>query len=168
MHSGSIELPSHWRKAYVAQEPTLLLKKSIRDNIIYFKSFDKDLYERVLDATALTEDLNRKPGHDSAPAENLSGGQKQRVCLARALYAQAEIVLLDDCFSALDPLTAEACWRGCFGPDGLLKTAAVVLGCGDRVPFASLDIAFELITDWSLQKNGFRTRAKLYRWPISV
>lgn len=43
----------------------------------------------------------------------LSGGQKQRLSLARAAYSQAPIVLIDDCFSALDPRVASHVFEEC-------------------------------------------------------
>ena len=54
-------------------------------------------------------------------------GQKQRVSLARVLYAEPDVALLDDVFSALDGHTAKAVFEGLFGSNGALRSQAVVL-----------------------------------------
>ncbi|KAH7347329.1 ABC transporter [Plectosphaerella cucumerina] len=84
---------------------------SIRDNILFSSPYDPQRYHRVLDACALLPDLaNLKDGDLSDIGENgigLSGGQKARVALARAVYSQSRILLLDDPLAALDHHTAE-------------------------------------------------------------
>ena len=52
---------------------------------------------------------------------NLSGGQKQRISLARAVYSDADIYLLDDIFSALDSSVASHIFQNVIGPQGLLQ-----------------------------------------------
>lgn len=67
-------------------------------------------YQEVLEKCCLVEDLEMLPFGDLTEigerGVNLSGGQKQRVQLARALYRDADIYLLDDPFSAVDAHTA--------------------------------------------------------------
>lgn len=114
---------------YCAQTPWLQ-NMSIRDNIVFSAPYDQDRYRQVLSACALTEDLATfKQGDLSHIGENgigLSGGQKARVALARAIYSQCEILLLDDPLSALDQQTAEIVVDKCFdGP--LLARRTVVL-----------------------------------------
>ena len=52
---------------------------------------------------------------------NLSGGQKQRVSMARAMYANADIYLLDDALSAVDSHVGKHIFTQVIGPEGLLK-----------------------------------------------
>lgn len=114
---------------YCAQTPWLE-SMSIRDNILFASPFDRSRYQQVLDACALTVDMaSFKHGDLSNIGENgigLSGGQKARVALARAVYSQAKLLLLDDPLSALDSQTAETIVRRCLaGP--LLKGRTTVL-----------------------------------------
>jgi ATP-binding cassette subfamily C (CFTR/MRP) protein 2 len=71
---------------------------------------DSERYKETLERCSLVKDLELLPFGDLTEigerGVNLSGGQKQRVQLARALYQDADIFLLDDPFSALDAQTA--------------------------------------------------------------
>jgi len=94
-----------------------ILNATLRANILFDKPFDRARYLRVLEACQLATDLRSLPAGDATEigerGVNLSGGQKQRVCLARALYAQADIVFLDDTFSALDNRVGAAVFQEC-------------------------------------------------------
>lgn len=83
---------------------------SIRDNILYGKPMDKAGYDKAIKACALDKDINNFDHGDLTEIGqrglNLSGGQKQRIQLARAVYNDADIYLLDDPFSAVDAHTA--------------------------------------------------------------
>lgn len=59
---------------------------------------------------------------------NLSGGQKQRVSLARAVYRDADVYLLDDPLSAVDTHVGQHIFDRVIGPKGLLKTKASSYG----------------------------------------
>ncbi|XP_042515243.1 ABC transporter C family member 3-like [Macadamia integrifolia] len=104
--SGTITL--NGTKAYVAQSPWIQSGK-IRDNILFGKEMDKKRYEIILEACSLKKDIELCAfGDQTIIGErgiNLSGGQKQRIQIARALYHDADIYLLDDPFSAVDAHT---------------------------------------------------------------
>uniref|UniRef100_A0A158Q7H0 Multidrug resistance-associated protein 1 n=1 Tax=Elaeophora elaphi TaxID=1147741 RepID=A0A158Q7H0_9BILA len=91
--------------AYAPQQPWIQ-NLSLMDNILFGSPFDPERYETVLDACALKPDLATLPAGDQTEIGekgiNLSGGQKHRVSLARAIYANSDIVLLDDPLSAVD------------------------------------------------------------------
>ncbi|ORC93599.1 multidrug resistance-associated protein [Trypanosoma theileri] len=97
--------------AYVEQQP-FLISGTIRENILFGLSYDSSRYEAVLHAVALKEDLNYcfHPDGDNSPVGDrgglLSGGQKVRVALARALYADKEVYLIDDLLGCLDATVA--------------------------------------------------------------
>lgn len=91
--------------AYVSQIPWIE-NATIKDNILFDSPYDPNRFRKVLHACALEADLLILPDGDAtevgAKGINLSGGQRWRVTLARALYSRAEILILDDIFSAVD------------------------------------------------------------------
>ena len=116
--------------AYVAQQ-AWIQNASLRDNILFGKSFDKALYDKVVEACALTPDFAMLPAGDQTEIGekgiNLSGGQKQRVSLARAVYANSDIYFLDDPLSAVDSHVGKHIFEQVIGPEGLLKHKTRVL-----------------------------------------
>ncbi|XP_040286793.1 ATP-binding cassette sub-family C member 10-like [Bufo bufo] len=90
---------------FVAQESWIQFA-TIRENILFGKEYNERLYKEVLEACALSPDLNILPAGDQTEVgENgvtLSGGQKARISLARAVYQEKDIYLLDDPLAAVD------------------------------------------------------------------
>jgi ATP-binding cassette subfamily C (CFTR/MRP) protein 4 len=90
---------------YVSQEPWIF-SATIKENILFGKKYVKAKFDAVVDVCLLTEDFDYMPnGQDTFIGEkgaNLSGGQRARISLARGLYNDADIYLLDDPLSALD------------------------------------------------------------------
>ena len=95
--------------AYVSQN-AWIQTGTVQDNILFGSSMNKQRYQETLERCSLVKDLEMLPYGDLTQigerGVNLSGGQKQRVQLARALYQNADIYLLDDPFSAVDAHTA--------------------------------------------------------------
>ncbi|KAI1735611.1 putative ABC multidrug transporter [Xylaria scruposa] len=116
------------RVGYCDQAP-FLSNGSVRDNIVGFSPFDTSRYEEVIEATLLAEDCETLPqGHDTIIGSNgitLSGGQKQRVSLARTLYLQTDLLILDDIFSGLDSDTEDQVFERVFGETGLIRNRNV-------------------------------------------
>ncbi|XP_006736736.1 multidrug resistance-associated protein 7 isoform X1 [Leptonychotes weddellii] len=87
------------------QEPWIQFA-TIRDNILFGKTFDAQLYKEVLEACALGDDLCILPAGDQTEVGEkgvtLSGGQRARIALARAVYQEKELYLLDDPLAAVD------------------------------------------------------------------
>ncbi|KAK8324263.1 hypothetical protein V6Z12_A12G287200 [Gossypium hirsutum] len=104
---GSIQV--FGKIAYVSQT-AWIQTGTIQDNILFGSAMDKQRYEETLERCSLVKDLELFPYGDQTEigerGVNLSGGQKQRIQLARALYQDADIYLLDDPFSAVDAHTA--------------------------------------------------------------
>ncbi|KAL6250213.1 ATP-binding cassette transporter yor1 [Rhinocladiella similis] len=79
---------------------------TLKDNILFGKPYKSKWYRDVIDACALRPDLDILPAGDQTEIGErgitLSGGQKQRLNIARAIYFDADIVLMDDPLSAVD------------------------------------------------------------------
>ena len=112
------------RTAYVAQLPWIQ-NKILKENILFDKKYDKKKYENVIYSCALNSDIEDLPNGDMTEIGekgiNLSGGQKQRVSIARAVYNNADIYLLDDPLSAVDIHVGNHIFNSVIGQDGLLK-----------------------------------------------
>ncbi|XP_070655987.1 ATP-binding cassette sub-family C member 4-like isoform X1 [Bos indicus] len=95
----------HGRIAYVSQQPWLF-PGTVKSNILFGKKYDKERYEKVIEACDLKNDLQLLEEGDLTEIGDrgtpLSEGQKARVSLARAVYQDADIYLLDDPLSAVD------------------------------------------------------------------
>ncbi|XP_044957073.1 ABC transporter C family member 10-like isoform X2 [Hordeum vulgare subsp. vulgare] len=97
--------------AYISQN-AWIQSGTVQDNILFGSSMDEERYHNTLTRCSLVKDLEMLPYGDCTQigerGVNLSGGQKQRVQLARALYQNADIYLLDDPFSSVDAHTARS------------------------------------------------------------
>jgi ABC-type multidrug transport system fused ATPase/permease subunit len=103
-------------KAYVPQT-AWILSGNIRDNILFGNPYDREKYERIIQACTLNKDLELFGNGDLTEIGergiNLSGGQKQRIQIARSMYEDADIYLLDDPFSAVDAQTGSHIFKVC-------------------------------------------------------
>ena len=85
--------------SYTPQE-AWLLNMSLRDNILFGSEYDEARYNEVIRVCSLGRDLQLMANGDKTEIGergiNLSGGQRQRISLARCVYKNADIVLLDD------------------------------------------------------------------------
>ncbi|KAJ0802678.1 putative ABC-type xenobiotic transporter [Helianthus annuus] len=109
---GTIEV--YGKIAYVSQT-AWIQTGTARENILFGSVMDDEKYEEVVKKCSLVKDIEMFPFGDltiiGERGVNLSGGQKQRVQLARALYQDADIYLLDDPFSAVDAHTAASLFK---------------------------------------------------------
>ncbi|UYV79408.1 ABCC3 [Cordylochernes scorpioides] len=130
--------------AYVPQQ-AWIQNATLRDNILFSKPYNERKYTRIISSCALKPDLEILSGGDMTEIGekmsetfskwtmmclqgiNLSGGQKQRVSLARAVYSDAEILLLDDPLSAVDSHVGKHLFQHVIGPEGILKNKTRVL-----------------------------------------
>ncbi|XP_048247829.1 multidrug resistance-associated protein 1-like isoform X2 [Haliotis rufescens] len=125
---GSVTLKSSI--AYVPQQ-AWIQNATLKDNILFGKNCDSHRYKKIIDACALQPDLDILTGGDQTEIGekgiNLSGGQKQRVSLARAVYSDADIYLLDDPLSAVDSHVGKHIFQEVVGSKGILKSKTRVL-----------------------------------------
>lgn len=79
---------------------------TVKDNIVFGKDYERRWYDEVVDACALRPDLDMLPHGDMTEIGErgitVSGGQKQRLNIARAIYFNSDMVLMDDPLSAVD------------------------------------------------------------------
>ncbi|XP_037327748.2 ATP-binding cassette sub-family C member 10 [Pungitius pungitius] len=137
-----------------SQEPWVQ-HASVRDNILFGRDYDPAFYQAVVEACALSDDLNVLPSGDRTEVgENgvtLSGGQKARLALARAVYMDKDIYLLDDPLAAVDADVAEHLMRRCVME--LLGGKTRIL-CTHRVEFVHRADAVVLMDDGKIVRTG--------------
>jgi ATP-binding cassette subfamily C (CFTR/MRP) protein 4 len=116
-YSGKLEVRGSI--AYVEQEP-VIFSDTVKNNIIYGKPFNQRLYNEAIRISCLVSDLQLfQKGDQTMVGEKgitLSGGQKTRLSLARAIYADADIYIMDDPISAVDAKVAKEICEKCFKP----------------------------------------------------
>ncbi|OCL10209.1 hypothetical protein AOQ84DRAFT_3965, partial [Glonium stellatum] len=158
MIEGTVQLSS-LRIAYCDQTPWHM-NGTVQQSIIAVSEFDQRWYTSVIRACALHEDLHQLPQGDQTQIGSkgiaLSGGQSQRIALARAIYAQKDIVILDDSLSGLDAHTENRVWHNLFGRDGILKrnrsTILIASSSAKRLPYADHVIALD--SDGKIAEQG--------------
>ncbi|WIA42403.1 hypothetical protein OEZ86_008404 [Tetradesmus obliquus] len=127
--------------AYTAQDPWIQ-NATLRNNVLMGHSFEQGAYERAIHASCLGQDLEILPAGDASEIGekgiNLSGGQKHRVALARAVYAAADVYLLDDPLSAVDVHVGRHIFEDCICGELAGKTRLLVTHQVQYLPHADL------------------------------
>ena len=122
MLKGRVEI--YGSVAYVPQL-AWIQNDTLSNNILFSEEYLPRKYSRIKDVCALQPDIDILPHGDRTEIGekgiNLSGGQKQRVSLARAVYANADVYLLDDPLSAVDALVGRQLLDEVIGQKGLLQ-----------------------------------------------
>ncbi|KAI7750666.1 hypothetical protein M8C21_029510, partial [Ambrosia artemisiifolia] len=140
--------------AYVSQT-SWIQSGTIQDNILYGKPMVRNKYERAIKACALDKDIEAFEHGDLTEIGqrgiNMSGGQKQRIQLARAVYNDADIYLLDDPFSAVDAHTATSLFNDCVMT--CLKDKTVIL-VTHQVEFLSYVDNILVLQDGQVTQTG--------------
>ncbi|XP_070469713.1 ATP-binding cassette sub-family C member 12 isoform X6 [Equus przewalskii] len=115
--------------AYVSQQ-AWIFHGNVRENILFGEKYDHQRYQHTVRVCALQEDLSSLPYGDLTEIGerglNLSGGQKQRISLARAIYSNHEIYLLDDPLSAVDAHVGKHVFEECIKKTLRGKTIVLV------------------------------------------
>uniref|UniRef100_A0A673JQ38 Multidrug resistance-associated protein 1 n=1 Tax=Sinocyclocheilus rhinocerous TaxID=307959 RepID=A0A673JQ38_9TELE len=130
--------------AYVPQQ-AWIQNATLKDNILFGRDGKDSWYQKVVEACALLPDLEILPGGDSTEigekGVNLSGGQKQRVSVARAVYCNCAVYLLDDPLSAVDAHVGKhifGCYKHFTSHMELLQTRVLVTHGLSFLPQADL------------------------------
>ena len=110
--------------AYIPQQ-AWIQNATIRENILFGREYNEKFYNKIVAACSLLPDFYIMPAGDKTEIGekgiNLSGVQKQRISLARALYSNADIYMLDDPLSAVDSHVGKSIFDSVIGPNGMLK-----------------------------------------------
>lgn len=114
LHHGTVA--SEGTFAYVSQQ-AWIFHGDVRENILFGKEYDEKRYNQIIQVCSLIPDFEILPYGDKTEIGergiNLSGGQKQRISLARAVYADQDIYLLDDPLSAVDAHVGKHIFEEC-------------------------------------------------------
>jgi ATP-binding cassette subfamily C (CFTR/MRP) protein 4 len=141
--SGSIQV--NGSISYASQD-AWIFSATIRENILFGLPYDSERYNAVIEACALDKDIETLPYGDSTMVGErgvtLSGGQKARVNLARAIYHEADIYLLDDPLSAVDAAVSRHIFNKCIR--GMLSEKCVILVTHQIQYLNQCDIILEL------------------------
>ncbi|PWA94497.1 ABC transporter Tap-like, P-loop containing nucleoside triphosphate hydrolase [Artemisia annua] len=128
MHKTSGKVTVTGSTAYVAQT-SWIQNSTIQENILFGSPMDQHKYKNVIRTCCLEKDIEMMEFGDQTEIGergiNLSGGQKQRIQLARAVYQDSDIYLLDDVFSAVDAHTGSQIFKECVR--GVLRDKTILL-----------------------------------------
>ena len=129
LQSGSLSMVKDQTIAYCDQRPWIV-NATVRDNITFGKELDEERLQRAIFVCGMSDVIkDLQGGLDCEIGEhglNLSGGQKTRVCLARAVYNDADVYLLDDPLSAVDAHVGEHIFQKCIKEELKNKTVLLV------------------------------------------
>ena len=102
--------------SYVGQE-AWIQNNTVQNNILFYQPYNLEKYQKILNLCELDQDLNSLAGGDlteiGEKGVNLSGGQKARISLARAMYCDNDIYIMDDPISALDAHVGKNIMHNC-------------------------------------------------------
>uniref|UniRef100_A0AC34QIF0 Uncharacterized protein n=1 Tax=Panagrolaimus sp. JU765 TaxID=591449 RepID=A0AC34QIF0_9BILA len=157
---GAIKIPQRCITegfAYVGHD-CWLKRGSVKENILCGTEYQANRYNSVIRATALDHDIEKMPNKDEYiigdEGTTLSGGQKARLALARALYQDEDIYLLDDPFASLDSKVSKYIWENCI--EKLLKNRGklVIIATHHTEYLTTADEIIMLNIEGKIIKNG--------------
>lgn len=133
--------------SYAAQSPWVS-NDSLKNNILFGHEYDEKFYQTTIEACQLLPDLQALPDGDQTQVGekgiSLSGGQKARLALARAVYARADICLLDDVLSAVDSHVGHKIIQNILSKNGLLANTTIVLATNSLAVLSQADRIYYL------------------------
>ena len=132
--------------SYVSQE-AWIQNTTVRNNILFYHPYEPALYNRIIELCELKPDLDVLVGGDMTEigekGVNLSGGQKARISLARAMYTNKDIFILDDPISALDANVGQSIMKNCIVDFLKNKTRILVTHALQYLKFADQIVYIE-------------------------
>jgi ATP-binding cassette, subfamily C (CFTR/MRP), member 4 len=144
--------------SFATQEPWVF-SGSIRQNILFGQEMDKSRYDDVVNSCALRKDFEMFEHSDQTligeRGSSLSGGQKARVSLARAMYREADIYLMDDPLSAVDAHVGKHLFEKCISSHGFLgKQRATRILVTHQVHFLKSANWVVIMKDGKIERQG--------------
>ncbi|KAF1957365.1 hypothetical protein CC80DRAFT_42988 [Byssothecium circinans] len=157
------------KTAYVPQQ-AWVMNASVRENIVFGHRWDPQFYDKTVKACALRDDFAQLPDGDQTEVGergiSLSGGQKARLTLARAVYARADVYLLDDCLSAVDQHVGRHLIDNVLGPKGLLAGKTRILAT-NSIPVLMESDLIVLLRDGRILEKGTYTQLMAMKGEIA-
>ncbi|GAM17055.1 hypothetical protein SAMD00019534_002300 [Acytostelium subglobosum LB1] len=152
--------------AYVSQLPWIM-NGTLRDNVLFGSDYDEEKYQHTLNVCSLQPDIELLAKGDLSQIGekgiNLSGGQKMRLSIARAVYNDAEILILDDPLASLDIHVAQSVFQQAILP--LVPKKTVILVTHQLFP---LEFSSQIITmsDGRVENIGKYDQLSKESWEI--
>ncbi|KAG8237459.1 hypothetical protein J437_LFUL017639, partial [Ladona fulva] len=143
--------------AYVTQQ-AWIFNETLQENILFGLPYNEQRYKATIAACGLKRDLELLSNGDLTEigenGYNLSGGQKQRVSLARAVYSDRDIYLLDDPLSAVDANVASYIFHNCIhGPNAMLSGKTIIMVSHNTMALEGCD-RLVVIKDGTILEEG--------------
>jgi ABC-type transport system involved in cytochrome bd biosynthesis fused ATPase/permease subunit len=131
---GKLEVNNLLKFAFV-EERSYVFPLSFRENVIFGKEFNEELYDKVLSCCCLQPDVEKLPYKDFTILSKietpfLTEDMKSRIALARALYSQSDVFLIDNVFMHIDKILHQKIWRRVFR--GMLRSRTVLICLNER------------------------------------
>ncbi|KAL9980573.1 hypothetical protein ACROYT_G009176 [Oculina patagonica] len=140
--------------AYLPQNPWLF-SGTVQENILFGNHFDEKKYQATIEACALIDDFKQLPFVDMTQVGesgvSLSGGQRARVSLARTVYSDADIFLLDSPLKAVDAKVGEQIYEKCIC--GLLSTRPRIHVTHDRKYLRNASEVLKMENGWIVSRD---------------
>ncbi|KAL9980575.1 hypothetical protein ACROYT_G009180 [Oculina patagonica] len=150
--SGQISVTG--KIAYLPQNPWLF-SGTVQENIVFGSHFDEQKYQATIEACALIDDFKQLPFGDMTQVGesgvSLSGGQKARVSLARTVYSDADIFLLDSPLKAVDAKVGELIYEKCIC--GLLSTRPRIHVTHDKKFLRNASVVLKMENGWIVSRD---------------
>ena len=126
--------------SFYSQQPWIMTD-TFKNNILFFKQYNQQRYNKVISICQLDNDLELLAYGDqteiNSTSSNVSGGQKARISLARCLYKEADLYLIDDPFASIDNKVGKKIFKEVFC--GYLKDKTRILVTNELNHLSSFD-----------------------------